>query len=113
MNFRFVCSCLLAALMSVASSGTAWAQGGSTAASIIGTVSDASGAVIPGITDGFSGANPDIGAVISGRTAPVVGDLHDRTLHTAPGHHARDLAAIVDRHLDAPTMRCPLLRINR
>jgi hypothetical protein len=50
MNFRFVCSCLLAALMSVASSGTAWAQGGSTAASIIGTVSDASGAVIPGAT---------------------------------------------------------------
>lgn len=31
------------------------------------------GAAIPGITDGFSGGAPDIGAVITGRPAPVVG----------------------------------------
>jgi hypothetical protein len=45
-----VCRFLLAALMCVAAGGTAWAQGGSTASSIIGTVTDASGAVIPGAT---------------------------------------------------------------
>jgi len=32
------------------------------------------GVEIPGITDGFSGAAPDIGAVITGRAAPTVGD---------------------------------------
>ena len=50
MRMRVLCSWLAAVLMSVAFSGTAWAQGGSTASSIIGTVSDASGAVIPGAT---------------------------------------------------------------
>jgi hypothetical protein len=50
MRMRVLCSWLTAVLMSVAFSGTAWAQGGSTASSIIGTVSDASGAVIPGAT---------------------------------------------------------------
>jgi len=32
------------------------------------------GVVIPGITDGFSGSAPDIGAVIGGRPPPEVGD---------------------------------------
>ena len=41
---------LAAALMLVVAASSASAQGGSTAASIIGTVSDASGAVIPGAT---------------------------------------------------------------
>jgi hypothetical protein len=31
------------------------------------------GVAIPGITDGFSGAAPDIGAVIAGRARPIVG----------------------------------------
>ena len=39
-----------------------------------GSVLKQAGVAIPGITDGFSGAAPDIGAVISGRRAPVVGD---------------------------------------
>lgn len=34
----------------------------------------AAGVAIAGITDGYSGAAPDIGAVIAGRSAPVVGD---------------------------------------
>jgi hypothetical protein len=50
MRMRVLCSWLMVALMSVAIGGEAWAQGGSTASSIIGTVSDASGAVIPGAT---------------------------------------------------------------
>ena len=50
MRMRVWCSWLMVALMSVAISGEAWALGGSTASSIIGTVSDASGAVIPGAT---------------------------------------------------------------
>ena len=50
MKLRILCSLLTAVLMSVAISADAWAQGGSTASSIIGTVSDASGAVIPGAT---------------------------------------------------------------
>lgn len=33
-----------------------------------------SGVVVPGITDGFSGAAPDRGALISGRSLPVYGD---------------------------------------
>ncbi len=32
------------------------------------------GVAIPGITDGYSGAAPDIGAVITGRESPTVGD---------------------------------------
>ncbi len=32
------------------------------------------GVSIPGITDGFSGKNPDIGAVIEGRPHVQVGD---------------------------------------
>lgn len=32
------------------------------------------GTVIPGVTDGFSGSAPDIGAVITGRPVPIVGD---------------------------------------
>jgi hypothetical protein len=32
------------------------------------------GAIIPGITDGFSGKAPDIGAIISGRILPQWGD---------------------------------------
>lgn len=32
------------------------------------------GTKIPGITDGSDGVNPDIGAIVSGRTQPVVGD---------------------------------------
>ncbi len=39
-----------------------------------GTSARNSGVVIPGITDDFSGAAPDRGAVISGRSAPVCGD---------------------------------------
>ena len=50
MRLRLFCAWLCAALMIAATSGPALAQGGSTAASIIGTVTDASGAVIPGAT---------------------------------------------------------------
>lgn len=32
------------------------------------------GVTIPGVTDGFTGSAPDIGAVISGRGVPIVGD---------------------------------------
>jgi hypothetical protein len=39
-----------------------------------GSVLRNAGVAIPGITDGFSGPAPDIGAVIAGRRAPVVGD---------------------------------------
>jgi hypothetical protein len=39
-----------------------------------GTSPKNSGAVIPNITDGFSGAAPDRGAVIQGRPAPQFGD---------------------------------------
>jgi len=46
------------------------------------TVSNA-GAVIPGITDGFSGAAPDIGAAISGRAAITYG-VSSPTAGTAP-----------------------------
>lgn len=40
----------------------------------VGSVLKNAGVAIPGITDGFSGPAPDIGAVIGGRRAPVVGD---------------------------------------
>jgi hypothetical protein len=39
-----------------------------------GTAPKNSGAVIPNITDGFSGDAPDRGALISGVTAPIWGD---------------------------------------
>lgn len=35
------------------------------------------GREIPGITDGYSGAAPDMGANISGQTQPTVGDTHN------------------------------------
>lgn len=38
-----------------------------------GSPAKGSGVVIPGITDGYSGAAPDRGAVIAGRVAPLVG----------------------------------------
>ena len=50
MRLRLVCASLCAAMLIAVGSTPAFAQGGSTAASIIGTVSDASGAVIPGAT---------------------------------------------------------------
>jgi hypothetical protein len=50
MRLRLVCASLCAAMLIAVGSTPAYAQGGSTAASIIGTVSDASGAVIPGAT---------------------------------------------------------------
>lgn len=37
------------------------------------SVARGAGVHIPGITDGYSGAAPDIGAVITGRPAPVIG----------------------------------------
>ena len=46
-----------------------------------GTAPRASGEAIPGITDGFSGAAPDMGAVISGRPLPNWGD---RSVAAAP-----------------------------
>ena len=46
-----------------------------------GTAPRGKGVVIPGITDGFSGAAPDMGAVISGRPVPTWGD---RTIRRAP-----------------------------
>jgi hypothetical protein len=46
-----------------------------------GTAPRSSGEAIPGITDGFSGAAPDMGAVISGRPLPTWGD---RTAPAAP-----------------------------
>ena len=39
-----------------------------------GTAPRGGGVAIPGITDGFSGAAPDMGAIITGRGAPVWGD---------------------------------------
>jgi hypothetical protein len=48
MIFKLVRACLYAAAMIAATAPPAFAQGGSTASSIIGTVTDASGAVIPG-----------------------------------------------------------------
>jgi hypothetical protein len=39
-----------------------------------GTAPKNAGVVIPNITDGFSGAAPDRGAIIEGRTPPVYGD---------------------------------------
>jgi hypothetical protein len=39
-----------------------------------GTTPKNSGAVIPNITDGFSGAAPDRGAIIEGRAVPQYGD---------------------------------------
>jgi hypothetical protein len=40
----------------------------------VGTTPKNSGAVIPNITDGFSGAAPDRGAIIEGRAVPQYGD---------------------------------------
>jgi hypothetical protein len=39
-----------------------------------GTVPSGTGIAIPGITDGYAGAAPDMGAVIAGRPAPLWGD---------------------------------------
>lgn len=39
-----------------------------------GTAPRGSGVAIPGITDGFSGKAPDMGAVITGRPIPFWGD---------------------------------------
>jgi hypothetical protein len=39
-----------------------------------GTAPKNSGAVIPNVTDGFSGAAPDRGAIIEGRPIPQYGD---------------------------------------
>jgi len=39
-----------------------------------GTAPKNSGAVIPNITDGFTGTSPDRGALISGRDLPAWGD---------------------------------------
>ena len=39
-----------------------------------GTAPRAKGVPIAGVTDGFSGAGPDMGAVISGRPLPTWGD---------------------------------------
>jgi hypothetical protein len=50
MTLRLVCAWVCAAMLIAVTSAPAFAQGGSTAASIIGTVTDASGAVIPGAT---------------------------------------------------------------
>jgi len=44
-----------------------------------GTAPRAAGVAIPGITDGFSGKAPDMGAIITGRKRPTWGD------RTAPG----------------------------
>ena len=48
MTFKLVRAALCAAMMIAVAGAPAFAQGGSTASSIIGTVTDASGAVIPG-----------------------------------------------------------------
>ena len=53
-----------------------------------GTAPRAKGAAIPGITDGFSGAAPDMGAVISGRPLPTWGD------RSAPGAPQRVTTAV-------------------
>ena len=53
-----------------------------------GTAPRAKGESIPGITDGFSGDAPDIGALISGRPVPTWGD------RSAPGAQQRIVTAL-------------------
>ncbi len=51
--------------------------GNPTGALLAGSVARNAGSVIPGITDGYSGTAPDIGAFITGRTAAVYGRSSD------------------------------------
>jgi len=50
-----------------------------------GTTPKNSGTVIPNITDGFSGAAPDRGAIIEGRSIPVYGDRSNNSSAPASG----------------------------
>ncbi len=52
----------------------------------VGSAPRGSGVAIPGITDGFSGNAPDMGALISGLAVPSWGD------RTAPGARQQDMA---------------------
>lgn len=58
-----------------------------------GTAPRSAGADIPGVTDGFSGSAPDMGAMITGRASPVWGDRGAGPQDTvAPGPPANLIA---------------------
>ena len=58
-----------------------------------GTALKGGGVAIPGITDGYSGSAPDIGAVIAGRPVPVYGDRSGVVVDTIPPSAVNDARA--------------------